>query len=175
MRRAVAGAALAALFSACGQTHPANPPGRERRPAPRPTSRGPEPAPTGLTATTGFGCEQHCNGGVGQVLAAALRERAQAARTCYENALKKDPSLAGRLVVGLQLADDGSVCASRLVKDTLKSPEVASCIRGLFVGQRFPAPTAGCVNVALPLAFVTKVSEGGTPDADAGSGDAGAP
>ena len=90
---------------------------------------------------------------MGQELAAALRERARAAKACYDKALKKNPTLGGRLVVGLQLADDGQVCASRLVKDTLDDPEVVSCVQSLFVGQRFPAPEGGCVNVALPLVF----------------------
>ncbi len=157
---------LVALFAACGQTHPASPP-PPAHPEPAPSARAPEPAGN-LAATTGFGCEHECNGDVSPGLAASLRERALQARACYDSALKKDPSLHGKVVVGLQLAEDGSVCASRLVKNTLQNKEAVACISQLFLGERFPAPEGGCVNIALPLNFVLSdagAPQGGAPDA----------
>jgi len=170
VKRSLPAALAAALFAACGQTHPAAPPPPAR---PAPSARPAEPAPADLTATTGFGCEHDCRGSVDAALSAALRERALAARSCYEAALKKDASLRGKVVLGLQLSDDGSVCASRIVQDTLKKSDAVSCIQNLFLGARFPAPGGGCVNVALPLAFT--IGDAGAASANAAAkADAGA-
>ncbi len=169
MKRALSAALAAALFAACAGTHPIAPPPPAR---PAPSARPAEPPPANLTATTGFGCEHDCQGSVDAALSAALRERALAARRCYETALKRDASLRGKVVLGLQLSDDGSVCASRIVQDTLKNPDAVGCIQNLFLGARFPAPGGGCVNVALPLVFT--VGDAGAPP-DAAPPDSGAP
>ncbi len=172
MKRALAAALCtalaAAVFAACGQTHPASPP-----PPARPTpSAHPAAPPVERTASTDSRCQHDCQGSVDPILAAALRQRARAAKRCYEDALKKDPSLRGKVVLGLQLSDDGSVCESHIVSDSLQNPDALTCIQNLFLGARFPAPVGGCVNVALPLVFA--VGDAGAPP-DAAPPDAGAP
>lgn len=169
---------FALLATACASPPPPAPHPSAPTPAPSVKPRGTEPA-ADLTAVTQFGCVSDCHGSVPAALAAALRERAGGAKGCFDDALRRNPALHGRLVLRLQITGDGFVCATAVDEQGLGDAELKRCVLQLFRGQRFSAPIGGCVNVAFPLRFVVSRDAGpAAAERDAGApaapGDAGA-
>jgi hypothetical protein len=160
--------ALAALATACASRPPAARPSAPK-PAPTEAPRGPGPT-ADLTAVTQFGCEMDCHGSVPAALAAALRERASGAKGCFDDALHRNPALHGRLLLRLQITGDGFVCATAVDDHGLGDAELKRCVLSLFRGQRFSAPSGGCVNIAFPLRFVVPKPDAGAAPRDAGAG-----
>lgn len=72
-------------------------------------------------------------------------------RLCYENGLRRNPTLAGRVVVRFIIGRDGSVNNSADGGSTLPDPEVVSCIVRAFYGLSFPQPEGGIVHVTYPI------------------------
>lgn len=101
-------------------------------------------------------CSGTCKGEATGALTSALSARAGAARGCYERALRVNSMLQGRLVVNVRVDPYGSVCGVSLAQDGVHSPEVSSCVLGMFRGAKFPAPSGGCVDVNVPMSFVPR-------------------
>lgn len=93
----------------------------------------------------------------GSPLIKAVQEAAGAARGCYNRVLKTaSRSLEGKMTVELNVGSDGIVCSARTTSDTVKSPELTSCVLKQFDGRQFPRPTRGCVTVNVPLTFSSR-------------------
>src|SRR6185436_17004847 len=73
-------------------------------------------------------------------VARVIRQGLAAIRGCYERALKRNPRLAGKLVLRFTVTGAGTVSAVALDDDTLGDAEVAACLRALFLRWRFPPP-----------------------------------
>jgi TonB family protein len=86
-------------------------------------------------------------------LARVIRQGMAAIRACYERALKRDPRLAGKLVLRFTITPAGTVSAVDLDEDTLRDPELARCLRETFLRWRFPAPTGGPAEISYPFVF----------------------
>ncbi len=71
-------------------------------------------------------------------------------RFCYENALRTNPEMSGRVVINFVIGRDGSVGSASASAQGV-SPEVASCVARGAVGMSFPAPEGGIVRVSYPL------------------------
>lgn len=99
------------------------------------------------------GCEDDCGGSAGPELVEDLKRTAKQAELCYLRALDRRPKLSGKFVVGLQLSRTGGVCGARVLTDELKDPELRACVIDLFRDVHYAAPTDGCIDVAVPLAF----------------------
>lgn len=106
-----------------------------------------------LEARVEAGCEEDCAGSAGPELVADLNRTAKQAELCYLRALDRRPKLAGKFVVGLQLSPTGGVCAARVLTDELRDAELHACVIDLFRDVHYAAPTQGCIDVAVPLAF----------------------
>ena len=104
---------------------------------------------------------RRCEGAITAELMAAIRQRAQSARDCYESALQKDPKLRGRLQVAFRVGEHGEVLSASLPQDTVGSEELRTCVLGLAQMPYRYFPEHGCIDVALPIQFQPK-------DADAG-------
>jgi len=110
---------------------------------------------------TGGGGGGRCNGNVD---AGAVRRYAQqhsgALRRCYERRLKQNQTLAGRMEIGMTIGAGGQVQSARVVSDSVRDPEVSSCVRQAVAQWRgLPAPQGGCVNVNYPIAFTPRASD----------------
>ena len=102
----------------------------------------------------GGACNSPCQGSDTPALSSALRGTAGAARGCYERALRTNSMLQGRLRVAVRVGSNGSVCSASITEDALHSPEVSSCVLGLFRGKPFPPPSGGsCLDVNIPVSF----------------------
>lgn len=129
-------------------------------PPPPPTDEVPSAAPSASTAKTaiptGGGCAASCSGTASGALSGEVQGRAGRARGCYERALRNNSTLQGKMSVNITVDSSGNVCAASTSGDTVGSPEVSSCVLGMFRGQKLPAPTGGCVQMRIPLNFQPK-------------------
>lgn len=99
-------------------------------------------------------CDGACTGQETSELLSALRARAGQARSCYERALTHNSSLSGSVVLSVRVSPTGTACSASMEKDTLGDPAVTNCVLQRFRSGKFPKPTGGCVDIALPINFV---------------------
>jgi hypothetical protein len=88
------------------------------------------------------------------VIQREVRLHAGQMRACYEDGLRTNPSLQGRVEVKFIIARDGSI---QLAQDTansdLPNAAVRACVVKQFYSLNFASP-GGMVNVTYPLTFV---------------------
>ena len=112
-------------------------------------------------------------GDAGSLSPAYIRERVRGdffplAGDCYAEALKKEPTLRGRLVVHFVIVGDekvGGVVESVQVKDesTLKDPVLLECMRESLLSVTFKPPeNGGWVSVTYPIEFAPEDDDGGS-------------
>lgn len=115
----------------------------------------------------GMGSERQVSGKVGQGKAVASggtgvlnpdEVRATVGRAlggikaCYERALRRNPTLEGRVTIAFTVGGGGRVTSASASNDTIGS-EVSSCIVSRFQALRFPAPQGGNVTFSYPFFF----------------------
>lgn len=74
-------------------------------------------------------------------------------RMCYEDQLKTNPSLQGRVVTRFMIGRDGSVVAAQDAGSDLPNQQVVSCVVRSFQNLSFPTPQGGSVTVTYPLSL----------------------
>ena len=87
------------------------------------------------------------------MVAKEVRTRLGAIKACYERALKRNPTLSGKVVIHWTITQAGTVSGVDVEQDTLGDAEVASCMKALVARWRFPAPSGGSVDVSFPFVF----------------------
>ncbi|MFN7130753.1 MAG: AgmX/PglI C-terminal domain-containing protein [Myxococcales bacterium] len=105
----------------------------------------------------------------GTVQKAAIRSAVQAilpdVRACYEEGLKNDPDLEGRVVVEFEIeARDGKgrVVSGHVFDAETQSPFFEACVLSKISGAQFDAPEGGgTVKVRYPFVFDTGAGFGG--------------
>jgi hypothetical protein len=79
-------------------------------------------------------------------------------RRCYENALRGNPALMGRLVPSFTIDAQGRVIAVRFTLNTLNDNTVTFCVEAALRRWIFPAPAGGVtVTVSYPMNFAPGV------------------
>lgn len=73
-------------------------------------------------------------------------------RLCYENALKADPKVTGRVTVTFQIQTDGASKDAKATSD-ITDATMVECVRKGFEDLSFPAPEGGVVKVTYPILF----------------------
>ncbi|MBN2718378.1 MAG: AgmX/PglI C-terminal domain-containing protein [Deltaproteobacteria bacterium] len=100
--------------------------------------------------------EPMASGGTGMMssadVASVVNRRIGAIKGCYERALKRDPSLSGKITVRFTISGSGKVTTARPTLNQLNS-EVAQCITDAFLRFRFPPPEGGTVTFEYPFLF----------------------
>lgn len=86
-------------------------------------------------------------------LLAVVRKYAPGIRFCYENELKKTPSLGGKLIVAITVSAPGNVTNAVVVTDTIGSRELTQCALAQIEAWKFPAIPAGDVTFRAPFVF----------------------
>ena len=74
-------------------------------------------------------------------------------RLCYEDGLRRNPSLEGRVTVNFVIGRDGAVSNVSEGGSDLPDQQVRSCVVRNFYGLSFPQPEGGIVTVAYPISF----------------------
>ncbi len=72
---------------------------------------------------------------------------------CYQNGLKTNPNLEGRVTVKFVIGRDGGVQLAADGGSDIPDQSVKQCVVSSFAGLSFPAPDNGMVTVVYPLMF----------------------
>ncbi len=86
-------------------------------------------------------------------VAGILRSNIGGIRSCYERALRNNPTLSGRLEIHFTIGTSGRVTGSPSTSGLAAAPEVGSCIASRVRGLVFPAPEGGAVEFSFPFNF----------------------
>ena len=85
---------------------------------------------------------------------AAIERIMNQIRYCYLRELTKHPELGGRIVVELEIAQDGTVSSATTKASTVNNEAVEGCVNGRFLRLAFPSPEGGgTVLVTYPFEF----------------------
>lgn len=88
-----------------------------------------------------------------EAVAKTVNSHLQEVRACYERALLKDPSLAGKVVLEWTISTSGTVTTAKTKTSTLRNSSVESCILSSLKTWKFPAAKGGQVIVSYPFMF----------------------
>lgn len=88
-----------------------------------------------------------------EVIQAVVRERFRGYRTCYEQGLRRDVTLEGRVTVRFDIERDGKVARASTKSFDIPDVRVRACVRKAFEGLVFPPPADGIVTVTYPIMF----------------------
>jgi TonB family protein len=97
-------------------------------------------------------------GGTGEfdskLVTAEVRKRLRAIQICYEQQLRRNPSLAGKVVVEFTIEVSGTISKASATANTTNDPAVASCVVDTVKRFRFnPGPQGGSVTFSYPFVF----------------------
>lgn len=82
-----------------------------------------------------------------------VRARMSAIKACYENQLKRNPNLRGKIRIRFTILETGGLADVTAVENSLGSAEVVSCIVGTMRSWRTPFRPTGTVQVEYPFVF----------------------
>ncbi len=88
-----------------------------------------------------------------EVIQRIVRQNFGRFRLCYENGLRNNPSLAGRVAVRFVIDRKGEVTLTADGGSDLPDNSVVACVVRAFGSLSFPAPEGGIVTVVSPLMF----------------------
>ncbi len=86
-------------------------------------------------------------------LLSVVRRYAPGIRYCYDNELKKNPGLRGKLVVNLTVLANGKVSDVFVVEDNMGSPAVTNCVLSQIHSWQFPSIPQGTTSFKTPFVF----------------------
>lgn len=86
-------------------------------------------------------------------VAGLIRGQVGGIRSCYERALRNNPTLSGRVTVRFTIGTTGRVTGSPSADGLDSNPEVGSCISGIIRRLVFPSPDGGSVTFSFPFNF----------------------
>lgn len=88
-----------------------------------------------------------------EVIQRIVRQNFGRFRLCYENGLRSNPVLQGRISVTFVIARDGSITSVKDGGSDMPDTGVVQCVVRGFGNLSFPQPEAGIVTVTFPLIF----------------------
>lgn len=88
-----------------------------------------------------------------EVIQRVVRQNFGRFRLCYENGLRKNPTLTGRVAARFVIDRTGAVSAVQNGDSDLPDSAVVACVVSTFYGLSFPAPERGVVRVTYPIVF----------------------
>jgi hypothetical protein len=87
------------------------------------------------------------------VIQRVVRQNFGRFRACYEDGLKTNPNLEGRVTARFVIARDGSVATVQSGGGDLPDSHVVACVLRAYSSLSFPSPADGIVRVSYPLVF----------------------
>lgn len=88
-----------------------------------------------------------------EVIQRIVRQSFGRFRLCYENGLRSNPNLQGRVAVRFIIDRSGRVTSASNAGSDLPDSAVVSCVTRSFSGMSFPEPENGIVSVTYPISF----------------------
>jgi TonB family protein len=90
-----------------------------------------------------------------------IRAHINEVRSCYGQGLRKDPTLAGRVVIDFEIESTGKVDTSSVRESTLSDASVGNCIGKAVRRWKFPRPRGGGeVEVSYPFNLSGRATSG---------------
>jgi outer membrane biosynthesis protein TonB len=86
-------------------------------------------------------------------LASFIKARMGLIKACYENALKRNPNLKGKISIRFTILETGGLADLETVANTMGSADVASCILSTMRSWRTQFKPSGPVTVEYPFVF----------------------
>jgi len=86
-------------------------------------------------------------------LMAVVQRYVAGIKFCYDNALKKTPSLNGKITLQMDITAAGAITNLEPLDDSMGNAALQRCILSQVEGWKFPAIPAGTVRFTLPLVF----------------------
>ncbi len=86
-------------------------------------------------------------------LLAVVRKYAAGIQFCYDNQLKQEPGLKGKMVVVLTVEASGQVSQAKIAEDGLGSSPLRECVLAQVRAWKFPAIPEGVVTFRTPFVF----------------------
>ncbi|MEE9386131.1 MAG: AgmX/PglI C-terminal domain-containing protein [Nannocystaceae bacterium] len=72
--------------------------------------------------------------------------------TCYDHALRRDPTTAGQVIIAFVIGNEGSVTESEIDSSTISDSELHQCMVSVLAGLHYPKPRDGGVaHVTYPF------------------------
>ncbi|HRI63791.1 MAG TPA: AgmX/PglI C-terminal domain-containing protein [Polyangium sp.] len=96
-----------------------------------------------------------------EIIQRIVRQNFGRFRLCYENGLRNNPNLQGRVGVRFIIGRDGNVTSASNGGSDLPDAGVISCVTRAFYGLSFPQPEGGVVSVVYPIMFASEGGGGG--------------
>ncbi|MDB4975209.1 MAG: putative abductin-like protein [Myxococcaceae bacterium] len=85
---------------------------------------------------------------------AEVKKRISAIKICYEQQLRRDPSLAGKVTVQFTIEQSGTISKAAATENTTNDAQVAACVVEAVKRFRFnPGPEGGSVVFSYPFVF----------------------
>ncbi len=88
-------------------------------------------------------------------VAEVVRTRKRMVQDCYEQELKRNPGLSGKIEIEFTIGVNGQVEEAFVSKNQMGSDAVGACIVGRIRKWRFPKPDGGSVTVNFPFIFTS--------------------
>jgi hypothetical protein len=88
-----------------------------------------------------------------EVIQRVVRQNFGRFKACYENGLRGNPNLQGRVAVRFVIGHDGAITSAANGGSDLPDAGVVSCVTRAFYGLSFPQPENGIVTVTYPIVF----------------------
>src|SRR6185295_10981537 len=88
-----------------------------------------------------------------EVIQRIVRQNFGRFRLCFENGLRNNPNLQGRVSVRFVIGRDGAVSQVANGGSNMPDGGVVSCVVRAFYGLSFPQPEGGIVTVTYPIMF----------------------
>jgi TonB family protein len=89
-----------------------------------------------------------------KLVTAEVKKRLRAIQICYEQQLRRNPGLQGKVVVEFTIEQSGTVSKATATANTTNDPAVASCVVDTVKRFRFnPGPEGGSVTYSYPFVF----------------------
>lgn len=89
---------------------------------------------------------------LGSEVAFEIRARVRRMQRCYENSLRANAQLSGRVAAEITIKEDGTV-SPRITFDSVGDQALARCLEAVFSDMRFRRPDGGSVTFTYPLSF----------------------
>jgi hypothetical protein len=94
-----------------------------------------------------------------QAVIAKIRQYRGALVACYEAALKRNPTLAGKITLRFTIGKIGKVTKVDIEADTMHDDDVSQCIIDHAKNWRFPPPQSGSDGVQFSYPFIFQASK----------------
>jgi hypothetical protein len=72
-------------------------------------------------------------------------------RACYNQALTKDATASGKIVIDFTIGEQGTVTKTAVASSDMKDAGVPTCMSSVIAGWVFPKPVGGQVDVTYPF------------------------